>query len=209
MSTVQSHTGGIAATNGFYLKQGEDELVVDAPDGMADWLLDLGASPQALLLTHAHFDHVQDANAIHQRWGCPIYAFATPTPELTLESLLKMYGAGLGIDDYPVHHQVKEGESLVLGGWQFGILHIPGHSPDSVAFVLEAESLVFGGDVLFAGGIGRDDFPGGNGELLRQGIREKLYTMPDATMIYSGHGVETTIGHEKASNPFVRPDDSR
>ena len=206
MITVQSHTGGIAATNGFYLKQGSDELVVDAPEGMADWLLQLGANPQALLLTHAHFDHVQDAYAIHQRWGCPIYAFTEPTPELTLEEVLKMYGAALGIEDYPVHQTLEEGEVLRFGKWQFGVLHIPGHSPDSLAFVLEGESLVFGGDVLFAGGIGRDDFPGGDGELLRRGIREKLYGMSDETVIYPGHGIETTIGHEKASNPFVRPD---
>ena len=205
MSTVQSHTGGIFSTNGFHLKQGNDELVVDAPNGMAEWLEAKGADPQALLLTHAHFDHVKDAEAIHERWGCPIYAYAEPKPELTLVEHLKMYDASFGAVDYPVTHLIKEGP-LNIRNWKLGALHIPGHSPDSLAFFVQNEALVFGGDVLFANGIGRDDFPGGDSKLLRKGIREKLYVMPDETVVYPGHGAVTTIGHEKACNPYVRPE---
>ncbi len=99
---------------------------------------------------------------------------------------------------------VNEGEELLIAGMRFEVLEVPGHSPGHVVFVLRGEpTRILGGDVLFRGGIGRDDFPRGDGRLLRKGIREKLFTLPDDAVVYPGHGPTTTIGHEKATNPFL------
>ncbi len=198
MLEIEYFTGGVAATNGYACKAAEITFVVDAPEGITEWLESTGFTPQALLLTHAHFDHVLDASRIQERWSIPTYAFAYPTPELTLESM------GMAVQPYKVDHLVEEGVLMSFGGLTFEILHIPGHSPDSSVFLPKDSPIAFGGDVLMQGGIGRSDLPGGDGELLLKGIREKLYVLDDETTVLSGHGPATTIGEEKLSNPFVR-----
>ena len=198
MLEIECFTGGVAATNGYACKAAETSFLVDAPEGVVDWLVSTDFSPQALLLTHAHFDHVLDAARIQERWSIPTYAFAHPTPELTLESM------GMAVRPYKVDYLVKEGEPMTFGGLTFEILHIPGHSPDSALFLPEGSPIVFGGDVLMQGGIGRSDLPGGDGEQLLKGIREKLYVLDDGTTVLSGHGPATTVGGEKRGNPYVR-----
>lgn len=204
MLDIATYTGGIAETNGYLCHLNDAQILIDAPDGIADWLRTRGASVDALLLTHAHFDHVLDAAAVQEGWKCPTYAFTDPTPELTLEAMLASAGPSLQVRPYSVDHHVVEGEPLTLAGTAFDVLHIPGHSPDSVTFAPEGTGVLFGGDVLFQMGIGRDDLPGGDGALLRRGIREKLYELDDDLQVYPGHGASTTIGAEKRSNPFVR-----
>ena len=203
MLEIECFTGGIASTNGYACTAGEATFVVDAPEGMTKWLESTGFTPKALLLTHAHFDHVLDAAQIQDRWSIPTYAFAQPTPELTLEAMIGSFGS-MRIQPYQVDHLVEEGVPMAFGGLTFEILHIPGHSPDSVVFLPVGTSKVFGGDVLMQGGVGRSDLPGGDGELLLKGIREKLYALDDDITVLSGHGEPTTIGVEKRTNPFVR-----
>jgi glyoxylase-like metal-dependent hydrolase (beta-lactamase superfamily II) len=99
---------------------------------------------------------------------------------------------------------LKEGAGQNLGGQIFDVLHVPGHCPGSLCFWHRESGHLFGGDVLFAGGVGRWDLPGGDRELLFRGIREKLYPLPEATEVHPGHGPSTTIGREKVGNPFVR-----
>ena len=105
----------------------------------------------------------------------------------------------------PADRLVNEGDVLEFAGIRLEVLEIPGHSPGHVVYVVREEPIiVFGGDVLFRGSIGRCDFPGGSQERLTSGIRKKLYTLPDDAIIYSGHGPQTKVGHEKRTNPFVQ-----
>ena len=199
MLEIESFTGGIASTNGYACKSNELGVVVDAPEGMADWLQSIDFQPVALLLTHAHFDHVMDAAEIQKRWSVPIYGFSQPTPELTLGGLF-----GLDVPAYKLDHLVEEGVSTVIKGLTFEILHVPGHSTDSVVYLLESDEIAFGGDVLMQGSLGRSDFPGGDQTLLLKGIRAKLYVLSEDVTIHPGHGTATSIGVEKRTNPFVQ-----
>ncbi len=204
--TWEVFTGGFCQTNGYLLSLGGRHFLIDAPDDSADWLRSLGVRIDALLLTHQHFDHVMDAARIAREHGCGIHAWTQPTPDLWLNKLFSgMTGWALDIEPYTVTHELRGTERLELGTLDFTLLHVPGHSPDSVCFYHAPTGVCFAGDTLFEGGVGRTDFPGGGAELLYGGIREKLYTLPHSTRILPGHGGETTVGVEKESNPFVRP----
>src|SRR5262249_5913115 len=112
---------------------------------------------------------------------------------------------GMPITSPPADRVVREGEPIDAAGIMLEVLEVPGHSPGHVVYLWRGDpSILFGGDVLFRGGIGRDDFPGSEGPLLFEGIRSKLYRLPPNTVVYPGHGPVTTIGHEKRTNPFVR-----
>jgi glyoxylase-like metal-dependent hydrolase (beta-lactamase superfamily II) len=204
MIQLTHFTGGIAATNGYLLQSGDGALVVDAPEGMCAWLEHQNVKVKALLLTHQHFDHVMDAAAIKEASGCPIYAFAPFSRDLTLESLFGMAtGMSVMVREFSVDEMLEgRQETGVLGStWQ--LMHVPGHSPDSVCFYQREKNLLFGGDVLFLDGVGRTDFPGGGMELLVTGIQQKLLPLPDETRVFPGHGDDTTIGRERAENPFL------
>lgn len=200
---IRSFTGGMAQTNGYLLKTSDKSgtcLLVDAPLGISEWLDRLGEQPTDLLLTHQHYDHIEDAAKLAAR-GVQLHAYASYSRELTLEKLLQEAGIPISIDPYCVNHLLEGQSQLDAGGLQFELQHIPGHSTDSVVFI--HGDTVFGGDTLFAGGIGRADLPGGDMELLLRGIRNKLLTLPDGTRVFPGHGPETSIGEEKAGNPFL------
>jgi hydroxyacylglutathione hydrolase len=160
--------------------------------------------PEALILTHQHHDHVLDVGRIQSAFGCPVYAHSEPSEELSLSKRLeRMMGIPCQIDPYTVDHLFEGLDSIDLGGLVLDLFHVPGHSPDSVCFRLRGAPLLVGGDVLFAGSIGRTDFPNGDHELLLAGIREKLWPLPDETQVLPGHGPTTTIGREKATNPYL------
>lgn len=206
--TLQAYCGGLFQTNAYLLsKQGEGggAWLFDAPEGVADWLDSLGVRPAALYLTHQHHDHVVGAGEAQERFGIPIHAFAEPSEELTLASRLEaMTGMPCDLDAYRVDGLIAGGGDVDLAGEQARVLHVPGHSPDSVVFSIPRLELLVGGDVLFRGSIGRTDFPHGYHDLLISGIREKLWPLPDATQVLPGHGPATSIGLEKASNPYLR-----
>ena len=205
MLKISFFTGGIAQTNGWILETPKGFLLFDAPDGVADWLETKGIRPLALLLTHQHFDHVNDAAAVKSRFGCPIYAFAAYSKTLTLEDLFGMAtGTFMSIPPYVVDHSLEGQDQLEVAGLTFDLKHVPGHSPDSLCFFLAQEQLLFGGDVLFAGSIGRTDFPGGSTRLLVTGIRDKILTLPEDTRVFPGHGPETTIAEERGGNGYLR-----
>lgn len=204
MLNLSFFTGGIAQTNGWVLSTPAGVLVVDAPEGMASWLEEQNLKVAALFLTHQHFDHVLDAKVIKERHGCPIYSFAGHSKALTLETLLSAAtGMGWAVEPYEVDHLLEGKESVELAGISWKLFHIPGHSPDSLCLYDAEGGVLFGGDVLFAGSIGRCDFPGGSMKTLVQGIREKLLPLPDETRIFPGHGPETTVGEERADNPYL------
>jgi hydroxyacylglutathione hydrolase len=201
---IQVYSGGIAATNAYALSSPQGTLLVDAPEGTLRWMQREGITPDALLLTHQHFDHVWDAAAVARTFGCPVHAWSAHSRDLTLETLFALQsGGGLAIQEYTVTHLLEGKPVVELAGVVWQILHVPGHSPDSICIYNSDASTLFGGDVLFADGIGRTDFPGGDTALLLQGIEEKLLTLPDETDVYPGHGPATTIGQERQHNSYL------
>lgn len=200
---IRSFTGGMAQTNGYLLgssKNGGSCILIDAPLGVSDWLDSLNETPTCLLLTHQHYDHIEDASKLAAK-GLKIYAYANYAQSLTLELLLQQSGIPIEISPYSVDHILEGQSELEAGGITFKLEHVPGHSTDSVVFI--HDNLVFGGDTLFAGGIGRADLPDGDMNLLVQGIQEKILTLPSSSSVFPGHGPSTTIAEENATNPFL------
>lgn len=218
----QIYTGGIAQTNGYLVRPvdgGGPVVLIDAPAGIAGWLRQLDAQPDWLLLTHHHFDHVENAAAV-AAMGARVLAFTRPTPDLTLESVAASWGMPMTIQPFAVDQRLEEmptarnasaeGDATVPGwhalpgpGGDWRWAHVPGHSPDSVVFHLPGLDWLFAGDTLFADGIGRTDLPGGDQERLINGLRSVLLALPGSTRVLPGHGPETTIGREAAGNPYV------
>jgi hydroxyacylglutathione hydrolase len=160
-----------------------------------------GAKPVAIWLTHAHVDHVVGVPQVRQATGAPVYLHPADRP-LYDHVPEQAMAFGLRADPLdPPDRSFAHGDVLRLGQLTFVVHHTPGHSPGSVCLV--GEGVVFGGDVLFQGSVGRTDLPGGDGETLRASIDRELLTLPDSTIVYSGHGPETTIGAERRTNPFL------
>lgn len=205
MLKISTFTGGIAATNGYLVETPESAFIVDAPEGMAKWVQAQGkTNVPTLLLTHLHFDHVQDAAALRRELGCRIFAFAGFSRELTLEFLMGFVtGTRFEVEEFTVDVCLEGAAEVTAGGLNWRLAHVPGHSADSVIFYQPDEGVVFGGDVLMAGGVGRCDFPGGSESRLLAGIREHLLSLPDDTEVWPGHGPVTTIGVERETNPFL------
>jgi glyoxylase-like metal-dependent hydrolase (beta-lactamase superfamily II) len=195
-------TGGFAQTNGWLLETAEGNLLVDAPEGVAAWLARRGTRVDHLLLTHQHYDHVLDAAAL-QKQGVQIHAFAPYSQDLTLEKPAREWGMPLHVEPFTVDHLIVPGEPLKLCGLVFSVAHIPGHAADSLTFHLVSHGVVFAGDALFQGSIGRTDLPGGDTATLLDGIRRHLLTLDGTTRVLPGHGPETTIANEAAGNPFL------
>lgn len=187
-------------TNGYLVECGGRAFLVDAPAGIADWLRGKGVEISDLFLTHQHYDHVEDAAEL-QAAGARIVAFAGYSKDLTLET----YGAGRGLPEvgkFEVDRVIGEGEAELFGK-KVKVGHVPGHSADSLTFFIEDEELVFSGDALFEGSVGRCDLPGGSLDTLISGIRRELMTLPDQTRVLPGHGGETTIGRERVENGYI------
>ena len=204
MFTVHAHTGGFTATNGYVFLCPEGPVLIDAPTGMKNWVAGRGLKPAALLLTHAHFDHVMDAAAIVREWSIPVYAWGHGTPETRLEALLNQWmGTSIRVDDYPVDHLLAGEDKITVAGAELACLHVPGHAPDSVVFTHAASGTIFSGDTVMDGGMGRTDLPGGDHAQLERGIRSLIFTLPEEWTIYPGHGSPTTVGWEKRNNMYL------
>ncbi len=200
------YTGGFFQTNAYALPTpGGHRVLIDAPEGSAEWVRRQGWKIEALLLTHAHIDHVHDAAALVREHGCPYFFHVDGTPLLTDRQAYRRYG--LSIDFEPIEGgtgiHIDEATTRDFAGLHYKILFVPGHCPGSVCFYDEPAGKLYGGDVLFAGSIGRTDLPGGDHALLLRGIREKLLPLPDNVIVYPGHGPATTIGDEREGNPFL------
>lgn len=183
-------------------------VVVDPglqPELIVDCLRDEGLTPRALLNTHGHPDHIGGNEALKQLYPeVPLIIGVVDARMLTDPEANMSAALGFAVISPPADRTVKEGDVIEAAGLSFRVYDLPGHSPGHVVFVQEGTpAQVFGGDVLFRGGIGRYDFPGGNGPLLLEGIRRKLFTLPPDTLVYPGHGPVTTIGHEMQTNPFL------
>jgi glyoxylase-like metal-dependent hydrolase (beta-lactamase superfamily II) len=190
-------------------RQGRTEaLVIDPgmePDLILEVLEENALAPVAILNTHGHPDHIAGNAALKATFPQAILIAGVHEERLLVDASANLSAAfGMPITSPPADRLVREGEVLDLAGIELAVLEIPGHSPGHIVFVVQGQpAVVFGGDVLFRGSIGRTDFPGGDFDTLAAGIRGKLYTLADQTVVYPGHGPTTTVGLEKRENPFV------
>ena len=198
---IQSFTGGLFDTNCFFLPAAG--ILIDAPQDAAGWLEKAGHRVKTLLLTHGHIDHVWDAARIRREHGCRVGYHRDGVRMLTEPEFFKQFGFGFEIELVPPDFLIDECASLVVDSVDFGVLLVPGHCPGSLCFLEKAARVLFGGDVLFAGGVGRWDLPGGDRDLLFRGIREKVFPLGDDVTVLPGHGPATKVGVERESNPFV------
>ena len=180
--------------------------VVD-PGGSHSVILDeverLGLDIVAVIDTHGHVDHIVANRQVMEATGAPLMIHTLDAPMLT--NPMKGFAFLLGNmkPSPPPARLLENGDEVQVGQIELKVLHTPGHSPGSVSLLAEGEGAVFSGDVLFRMSIGRSDLPGGKLDALMQSIKEILFSLPDDTIVYSGHGPETTIGFEKQSNPWV------
>ncbi len=204
MDAIQRFEGGFLLTNAYLLStSGGGHVLVDAPTDTLQWLEQNGIKPLALLLTHQHFDHVMDAAAV-AAMGVPIYSWSAYSTELTGEDIVKKWGMPMTVVPYTVDHELAGKETLEIDGLKLDLAHVPGHSADSVTFHDRERGILVSGDTLFNGSTGRGDLPGGDLQLLCQGIVEKIYNLPGTTKVYPGHGPDTTVGAERIGNGVVR-----
>lgn len=165
----------------------------------------LGASVEAIAHTHTHIDHVGATAGVQQATGARACIHEA---DRFLYDLLPVQSAMLGValpDRAEMEGSLVDGGAIAFGGLEMGVLHTPGHTPGSVTFVVSAagETRVFTGDTLFRRGIGRTDLWGGDPEAILRSLRGKILTLPDDAVVVAGHGPETTIGEERAKNPFL------
>lgn len=187
-------------------------IVVDAscffPDEnklLLNFILDNNLVVKHLVNTHLHFDHIFGVNFLASQFGLKLLVHRDDIVLLeNLSQQLQLFGFNTNVDYRPeISGFLAENDVVSFGEQQLKVLHVPGHSPGSIVFYNEKEKLALVGDVLFNGSIGRTDLLEGSFEQLTEGIRTKLFTFPDDTEVYPGHGPKTTIGQERRYNPFV------
>lgn len=186
-----------------------EALVIDPglePDLILDALARHGLSAAAILNTHGHADHIGGNAAMKRAFPRAPLVIGAGDENMLSDPMANLSGVfGEPLTSPPADATVNGGDSLEHAGIALEVRFTPGHSPGHVVFVCrDGGAQVFGGDVLFRGSIGRFDFPGGSEAALLRSIREQLYTLPDDTVVYPGHGPTTTVGHEKRTNPFVQ-----
>lgn len=174
-------------------------------DAMADALSEAGLWLEAIVLTHAHLDHVEGVAPLVARTGARVWLHPADRPLYDNVALqARQFGMDVPLPP-PPDESLEHGQLLELAGATYEVRHVPGHSPGHVILYAEAAALAFVGDVVFQGSVGRTDLPGGDYRALFRGIREHVLSLPDETRLLSGHGPPTTVGHERTTNPFLIP----
>jgi len=183
-------------------------LIIDPgaePDRIISAIAAAGLTPQKIINTHGHPDHVGAVVPIQRHFAIPFWMHEADVFLLNALPAFAMYVGEPSPQIPTMDAFLHEGQTVTCGSLALRVAHTPGHTPGGVCFILDAEKTVLAGDTLFAGSIGRTDLPGGDHAQLLQSIREKLMTLPDDYTVYCGHGPHTTIGQERKTNPFLIP----
>jgi len=188
-------------------EESREALVVDPGDDIArilEVVAKHGFTVKAIVITHAHIDHIGGAQKLKQVTGAPVYM--NPN-DAELQEMLDVQAGWLGIrppEPVEIDAPARDGDKLVVGATEFHVLETPGHTQGSISLWIPSEHKLVAGDTLFRESIGRTDLPGGDGRQILRSIRDKLVPLPDDTVVIPGHGDNTTIGHEKRFNYFLQ-----
>ncbi len=206
--TINIIEAGPVATNGYIVADdvSREAMIIDVPmesqERITAWLRSEQLTCVGIILTHGHFDHVGDVAALSRELDVPVHIHALDLPMLE-KPMSSFADLGLDIEGLHTDHLLEPGDVLECGRLRLRIIHAPGHTQGHVVVYEMREGVLFAGDVLFHGSIGRTDLPGGDYDTLMESITKKLLTLSDDTAVYPGHGERTSIGFERAHNPFI------
>ncbi len=209
MLKVKTFTFNGFQENTYVVSHGPEAVIIDPGNSdkketasLDHYILDEKLAVKYLLNTHCHIDHVLGNYHVKEKYKAPFLIHESDLPVLRS---VKSYAPNYGFPHYTEalpDSFLKEGDEITFGNTKAKVLFVPGHAPGHIAFYFENEQKIFSGDVLFRSSIGRTDLPGGNFDTLISSIHQKLFILPNEVTVYSGHGLTTTVGEEKVSNPF-------
>lgn len=204
---IEKFVTGIISTN-CYIVQNEDTkeaIIIDPayfPKKMKAYIAEEGLDIKAILLTHGHFDHIMGIDAILEEFPVPVYVHENEE-ELINDAVLNESNTYTNGYTFSKAEYIRDGQILEFAGYQFRVIHTPGHTSGCVCYYVESENTLFSGDTLFYASVGRTDFPTSSMSSLVRSIREKLLILPDETLVYPGHMGATSIANEKNMNPYI------
>lgn len=205
MIQVKQVVTGMIEENCYILYSENQALIIDPGDETSkikDQIEELGVRPIAILLTHTHYDHIGSLEDIRVDYDVPVYVSPQEQDWLGDPSANLSVNKPYEVIAKPADHLFSSLETLKIGPFTFDVVPTPGHSPGGVSFIFHEDQFVISGDALFKESIGRTDLPGSEPKRLLDGIRKHLFTLPANYAVYPGHGRDTSIGHEKAANPY-------